>query len=204
MAIRITRVYTRTGDKGETGLVGGKRVPKDAPRIETYGTVDELNAAVGLARAFNGEKHPQGEARRFLDRVLRQIQSELFDLGSELATPADYAHPPPYRVGNREVKQIEATIDQCQKELKPLRSFVLPGGGRIAASLHQCRTVCRRAEREIVRLSRQEPVGEWPLKYLNRLSDLFFVLSRWIAKRMGEREELWQRGLQQKPKKKKK
>jgi len=90
-----------------------------------------------------------------------------------------------------------------QKELEPLKSFVLPGGGRIAASLHQCRTVCRRAERKIVRLSRREPVGEWPLKYLNRLSDLFFVLSRWIAKRMGEKEELWQRGLQEKPKKKK-
>lgn len=197
MAIRITRVYTRTGDRGETGLVGGERVPKDAPRIEAYGTVDELNAAVGLARAFSQESLPQGEARRFLDRRLREIQSELFDLGSELATPPDYAHPPPYRVGNREVKRIEAAIDQCQKELEPLRSFVLPGGGKVAAGLHQCRTVCRRAEREIARLSRREPVGEWPLKYLNRLSDLFFVLSRWIARRMGEKEELWQHGLNQ-------
>ncbi|MBI3001540.1 MAG: cob(I)yrinic acid a,c-diamide adenosyltransferase [Deltaproteobacteria bacterium] len=202
MAIRITRVYTRTGDKGETGLVGGKRVPKDAPRIEAYGTIDELNSVVGLARAFNEENFGESEARRFVDELLRGIQNELFDLGSELATPADFAHPGMYRMGDKEVRRIEATIDQCQKELEPLRSFVLPGGGRIAASLHQCRTVCRRAEREIVRLSRREPVGEWPLKYLNRLSDLFFVLSRWVVKRMGKREELWQRGLQQgKPKK---
>ena len=213
MAIRITRVYTRTGDKGETGLVGGKRVPKDAPRIEAYGTIDELNSVVGLTRAYNEEKCKEGDlpvrgrtqtgARRFVDELLRGIQNELFDLGSELATPADFVHPGMYRMGDKEVRRIEATIDQCQKELEPLKSFVLPGGGRIAASLHQCRTVCRRAERKIVRLSRREPVGEWPLKYLNRLSDLFFVLSRWIAKRMGEKEELWQRGLQEKPKKKK-
>lgn len=203
VAIRITRVYTRTGDKGETGLVGGKRVPKDAPRIEAYGTVDELNSVVGLALAFNEGKLKQGEAHRFLDGLLREIQNELFDLGSELATPADSAHPPKFRVGARAVRRIEATIDQCRRELGPLRSFVLPGGGKIAASLHQCRTVCRRAEREIVRLSRQEPIGEWPLIYINRLSDLFFVLSRWIVKRMGKKEELWQRGLQERGRKRK-
>lgn len=203
MAIRITRVYTRTGDQGETGLVGGKRVPKDAPRIEAYGTVDELNSVVGLALAFNEEKCKEGEAHRFLDALLREIQNELFDLGSELATPADSRHPARFRVGERAVTRIEATIDQCQRELQPLKSFVLPGGGKIAASLHQCRTVCRRAEREIVRLSRQEPIGEWPLKYINRLSDLFFVLARWIVKRTGEKEELWQRGLQTHGRKKK-
>lgn len=202
MAIRITRVYTRTGDRGETGLVGGKRVPKDSPRIEAYGTIDELNSIVGLARVFNEEKITQNEAHRKLDLVLRQIQDELFDLGSELATPADFFKEGMYRVGEREVKKIEQLIDECQKELTPLKSFILPGGGRIGAYLHQCRTVSRRAEREILRLSRVEELGEWPVKYVNRLSDLFFVLSRWIAKRTGDKEYLWQRGLEEKAKRK--
>lgn len=202
MAIRITRVYTRTGDKGETGLVGGTRVPKDSPRIEAYGTVDELNSIVGLTRAFNDEKLHAGDAYRFLDVVLRRIQDELFDLGSELATPPESFREGMYRVGDREVKKIEQLIDECQKELEPLKSFVLPGGGKIGAYLHQCRTVCRRAERQILRLSRVEDLGEWPLKYFNRLSDLFFVLSRWISKQSGENEYLWQRGLVEKPHKK--
>jgi len=190
MAIRITRVYTRTGDKGETGLVGGKRVPKDSPRIEAYGTIDELNSIVGLARTFNEERLNDGEAHHFLDGVLRQIQQELFDLGSELATPREFFREGMCRVGEKEVNRLEELIDQCQKELEPLKSFVLPGGGRISAYLHQCRTVCRRAEREIMRLSRVEEIGEWALKYVNRLSDLFFVLSRWVGKRLGEKEYL--------------
>lgn len=200
MAIRITRVYTRSGDAGETGLVGGKRVAKDSQRIEAYGTLDELNSIVGLARVFNEEKLVEHDAHRFLDVVLRQIQDELFDLGSELATPADFYQTGMYRVGERQIKKIEQLIDECQKSLGPLKSFVLPGGGKIGAYLHQCRTVCRRGEREILRLSRTEEIGEWPLKYVNRLSDLFFVLSRWISKQTGEQEYLWQRGLQEKPK----
>ena len=208
--VRITRVYTRTGDKGETGLVGGKRVPKDSPRTEAYGTIDELNSIVGLARVFNEERLKEGEAHlsaqpqagRFLDELLRKIQDELFDLGSELATPPDFTYEEMYRIGEKEVKRIEEIIDQCQKDLGPLKSFVLPGGGRIGAYLHQCRTVCRRAEREILRLSRVEEISEWPLKYVNRLSDLFFVLARWIGKQRGEKEFLWQRGLQERPKKK--
>ena len=203
MAIRITKVYTRTGDKGETALVGGKRVPKDSPRIDAYGTIDELNSIVGLARVFNEEKLNAGDAYRFLDLALRQIQDELFDLGSELATPDDFSYDGMYRVSEREVKKLEELIDECQKELGPLKSFILPGGGRIGAYLHQCRTVCRRAEREILRLSRAEPLSEWPLKYVNRLSDLFFVLSRWISKQTGDQEYLWQRGLMEKPKAKK-
>jgi cob(I)alamin adenosyltransferase len=203
MAIRITRVYTRAGDKGETALVGGKRVPKDSPRIEAYGTIDELNSIVGLARAFNEEKINAGDVHRFLDMVLREIQDELFDLGSELATPPDFFQEGMYRVGEREVKRIEQLIDECQKDLEPLKSFVLPGGGKIGAYLHQCRTVCRRAEREILRLSRVEEMSEWPLKYVNRLSDLFFVLSRWISKQTGEAEYLWRRGLEEKVKSKK-
>jgi cob(I)alamin adenosyltransferase len=203
MAVRINRVYTRTGDKGETGLVGGKRVPKDSPRIEAYGTIDELNSIVGLARVFNEEKLESGEGHRFLDSVLRQIQDELFDLGSELATPADFFKAGMYRVGEQEVSRLEQTMDQCQKDLEPLKSFVLPGGGRIGAYLHQCRTVCRRGERDVLRLSRVEEVNEWSLKYINRLSDLFFVLSRWISKQTGHGEYLWQRGLAEKPKPKK-
>ena len=196
MAIRITRGYTRRGDDGETDLVGGKRVPKDSARIDAYGTIDELNSVVGVARVFNGESLAAGEAHEFLDRVLCQIQDELFDLGSELATPPEFFQEGMYRVSADEVKKLEKLIDQCQKDLEPLKSFILPGGGRIGAYLHQCRTVCRRAEREILRLSREEQISEWPLKYVNRLSDLFFVLSRWISKQTGEPEYLWQRGLQ--------
>ena len=203
MAVRITKVYTRTGDNGETALVGGKRVPKDSARIEAYGTIDELNSIVGLARAFNEEKLSEGEAHRFLDLVLRQIQDELFDLGSELATPPDFFQEGMYRVGEREVKKIEQLIDECQKSLEPLKSFILPGGGKLGAYLHQCRTVCRRAEREILRLSRAEELSEWPVKYVNRLSDLFFVLSRWISKQTGEEEYLWERGLAERPRAKK-
>lgn len=203
MAIRITRVYTRSGDRGDTGLVGGQRVPKDSPRIEAYGTIDELNSIVGLARVFNEEKLTEDEAHAFLNEVLRQIQQELFDLGAELATPPDYAHPPGFRVREPEIKTLERIMDQCQKELKPLPSFILPGGGRIAAYLHQCRTVCRRAEREILRLARVEKVDECVIKYVNRLSDLFFVLARWIAARSGEKEYLWERGIKEKGKSKK-
>jgi cob(I)alamin adenosyltransferase len=200
MAVRITKVYTRTGDRGDTGLVGGKRVPKDSPRIEAYGVIDELNSIVGLARVFTEENLDAGEAHRFLDGVLCQIQDELFDLGSELATPPEYFTAGMYRVSDDEVKRLEKLMDRCQKDLEPLKSFVLPGGGRVGAYLHQCRTVCRRAERDILRLSRQEEVNPTLLKYVNRLSDLFFVLARWISKQMGEPEYLWQRGLRVKSK----
>jgi len=203
MAIRITKVYTRTGDRGETALVGGKRVAKDSLRIEAYGTIDELNSIVGLARVFNEESLDAGEAHRFLDEVLCQIQDELFDLGSELATPPEFFQQGMYRVGGGEIARLEKLMDKCQKDLEPLTSFILPGGGRVGAYLHQCRTVCRRAEREILRLSREEEINPEVIKYVNRLSDLFFVLSRWIAKQTGEQEYLWQRGLAEKGKSKK-
>jgi cob(I)alamin adenosyltransferase len=203
MAVRINRVYTRTGDRGETALVGGKRVAKDSLRIEAYGTIDELNSIVGLARVFNEESLDAGEAHRFLDEVLCQIQDELFDLGSELATPPEFFQQGMYRVGGGEIARLEKLMDKCQKDLEPLTSFILPGGGRVGAHLHQCRTVCRRAEREILRLSREEEINPEVIKYVNRLSDLFFVLSRWIAKQTGEQEYLWQRGLAEKGKSKK-
>jgi cob(I)alamin adenosyltransferase len=195
MAIRITRVYTRTGDRGDTRLVGGRKVPKDAQRIEAYGTIDELNAVLGLARSFNDDLVGRNPASARLDAVLKRLQNELFDLGSELATPPEGTYEGMYRVGADEVTALERLIDECQRDLQPLSSFVLPGGGRVAAFLHQARTVCRRAEREILRLSRHEAVGEWPLKYVNRLSDLLFVLSRWIGHHLGEAEYLWERGL---------
>jgi cob(I)alamin adenosyltransferase len=195
MPVRITRVYTRAGDKGETALVGGRRVRKDSPRIEAYGTIDELNSVIGLARAFNAEaKKPSRKSRR-LDEVLRGLQNELFDLGSELATPAESFYEGMFRVGPDQVNALERLMDECQKELPPLKSFVLPGGGRVGGFLHQARTVCRRAERRVLELSRVEDIGEWPLKYVNRLSDLLFVLSRWVGKHLGETEYLWQRGL---------
>ena len=203
MAVRITKVYTRTGDHGETGLVGGKRVAKDSPRVEAYGAVDELNSIVGLARAFNEENLDGRESHQFLDGVLCQIQDELFDIGSELATPPEFFQTGMYRVSDVEVKRLEKLMDRCQKDLEPLKSFVLPGGGRIGAYLHQCRTVCRRAERDILRLSRSEDVNPILIKYMNRLSDLFFVLARWISKQMGKQEYLWQRGLAEKGKSKK-
>jgi cob(I)alamin adenosyltransferase len=199
MPISITRVYTRLGDRGETALVGGARVPKDAPRIVAYGTVDELNAVVGLVRVFNAERMRARRAGRsrhaWLDATLQKVQNQLFDLGSELATPPEAVYEGMFRVGEGEVAELEGIMDECQKTLAPLKSFILPGGGPIHGFLHQARTVCRRAERELLALSRVEPVGEWPLRYLNRLSDLFFVLGRWAGKHAGEKEYLWQRGL---------
>jgi cob(I)alamin adenosyltransferase len=196
MTISITRVYTRTGDRGETALVGGRRVPKDSPRIVAYGTIDELNAVVGLVRTFNEERLEDGEHHRWLDEALRRIQNELFDLGSELATPPGAEYEGMFKVGQAQVTALERLMDRCQKDLTPLRSFTLPGGGRINAFMHLARTVCRRAERELLALSRVEPIGEWPLRYVNRLSDAFFVLGRWVAKHMGEKEYLWERGLE--------
>jgi cob(I)alamin adenosyltransferase len=199
MPISITRVYTRLGDRGETALVGGRRVPKDSPRIAAYGTLDELNAVVGLARVFNAERMrgrgARRERHRWLDAILRKIQNQLFDLGSELATPPDAAYEGMFRMGPDEVTELEDLMDRCQKELKPLKSFILPGGGPIQGFLHQARTVCRRAEREILALSRVEDIGEGPLRYVNRLSDAFFVLGRWVGRHMDEPEYLWERGL---------
>ena len=195
MAIRITKVYTRTGDKGFTKLVGGKKVAKDATRVEAYGTIDELNSIIGLARVFNDEIKDSLEAAQQLDEIFRLLQNQLFDVGSELATPSDFSYEGMFHVGETEVTGLERTIDQLQKDLEPLNSFILPGGGKVGGFLHQARTVCRRAERDILRLSREEELSPWPLKYVNRLSDLLFVMSRWVSKNLGEPEYLWERGL---------
>jgi cob(I)alamin adenosyltransferase len=194
MAIRITRVYTRTGDDGTTALVGGARVPKDSHRVECYGAIDELNAIIGLARSCNADA-PPGPARDTLEDILKRLQNELFDLGSELATPPEAEYEGMFKVSAEDVRALERVMDDCQRDLAPLQSFILPGGGAVSAFLHQARTVCRRAEREVLRLAREEPIGEHVLPYVNRLSDLLFVLSRWIGKQNGEREYLWERGL---------
>lgn len=192
--MRITRVYTRTGDKGNTRLVGGQEVPKDHRRIATYGTVDELNAIIGIIRVFLRE-NPMTEANRvLLDGQLHRIQNDLFNVGSDLATmPAD-RWPGMYRVGGDDVTQMEGWIDTLNDEVGPLTEFILPGGGKVGSFFHQARTVCRRAERECVALLREEPeAGEGAMRYLNRLSDYLFVAGRWAAKQAGEPEPLWQR-----------
>ena len=192
MAIRINRVYTRGGDRGETSLVGGQRIAKDSIRIESYGTVDELNAVLGLVRV-SSRLTPGGEEadRARLDALLDRIQNDLFNLGSDLATLPGDRHPKQPVIEPRHVAYLEATIDELNAELPELTSFVLPGGGPVAAHLHQARTVCRRAERLVTTLGRHEAIGEQCLVYLNRLSDLLFVLSRWAAKVRSEPETLW-------------
>ncbi len=192
MAIRINRVYTRGGDKGETSLVGGQRIAKDSIRIESYGTVDELNAILGVVRVTNRDlPGASPEARERLDAILFRIQNELFNLGSDLATLPGDRHPKQPVIEAHHVAFLEATIDELNAGLPELTSFVLPGGGLVGAHLHQARTVCRRAERLVTTLGRQEAVGEDCLVYLNRLSDLLFVLSRWAAKVRSEPETLW-------------
>lgn len=186
MAIRINRVYTRSGDKGETGLVGGTRVGKDDLRIECYGTVDELNSVVGLVRL-----HTQDAAVRSLDAILARVQNELFNLGSMLATRVEDLHPKQPVIAARHIDKLEQEIDAHNEGLPPLKSFVLPGGGPLASHLHLARTVCRRAERLTVALGRREPVQPEPVQYLNRLSDALFVWARWAAQVTGQPEPLW-------------
>ncbi|HEY3349976.1 MAG TPA: cob(I)yrinic acid a,c-diamide adenosyltransferase [Thermoanaerobaculia bacterium] len=193
MAIRINRVYTRGGDAGETSLVGGPRIAKDAIRIQSYGTVDELNAILGLARTANRETPGASDQDRArLDALLTRLQNELFNLGSDLATLPQDRHPKQPVIEERHVTFLEKTIDEMNAGLPELRSFVLPGGGWVSAFLHQARTVCRRAERLVTTLARQESVGPHALVYLNRLSDLLFVLGRWAARARRENEPLWE------------
>ncbi len=188
----INRVYTRLGDRGETSLAGGQRVPKDGPRIEAYGTVDELNAFVGAARVTASEL-AAGEARLApLAAILLRVEHELFNLGSILATLPEDVHPQQARVTDAEVAQLESEMDRMNAELPPLRSFVLPGAGRLNAELHICRTVCRRAERATVALGRVESVPPEAVRYLNRLSDALFVWSRWASHVTGVPETLWE------------
>ena len=190
--LEINRVYTRGGDKGETSLAGGQRVPKDAVRIEAYGTVDELNAHIGTARDTAEKLVLKFQAMAELDAILRRVQHELFNVGSILATLPENVHPRQARVTDAEIAQLEREIDRMNEGLPELHSFVLPGGCRINAELHVCRTVCRRAERICVTLAKQEAVDPAVVRYLNRLSDALFVWSRWSSHTLGVREILWE------------
>ena len=178
------KIYTKTGDSGETGLFGGRRVKKSEPRVEAYGGVDELNAHLGWAGSLLGRFPLEGEIREF--------QSDLFVLGADLATaPGSAPAPGSSPLGEDRVKRLEGLIDGWQSELAPLKNFILPGGSAGAAALQICRAVCRRAERSVVRLSLTEPVPPQAIVYLNRLSDLLFVLARWVNAREGIPEPLW-------------
>ena len=183
------KIYTRGGDQGHTSLFGGERVPKDHPRIEAYGTVDEANAAIGLVRADLPPELAE------LDALLSRIQNDLFDLGAELATPDDGKPKDfqPLRIVDAQATRLEREIDALNADLEPLRSFVLPAGSRAAASLHLARTIARRAERRMVELAAKEPVGRSAIVYMNRLSDLLFVMSRCVNKR-GAGDVLWTPG----------
>jgi cob(I)alamin adenosyltransferase len=188
MSVYISKVYTKTGDRGETALVGGKMVSKSSDRIEAYGTVDELNAVIGLGRRANLED--AGDSAR-MDALLDRVQSELFNLGSLLATLPEDLHPNQPRIATRHIDALEREIDDLNEHLPPLRSFTLPGGGWTSSYLHLARTVCRRAERGVVRLAEHEAVDPEAVRYLNRLSDMLYVLGRWNVRERGEAEPLW-------------
>jgi cob(I)alamin adenosyltransferase len=186
--VRINRVYTRSGDDGTTALIGGQRVGKDSLRIECYGTVDELNAAIGLVRTALEES----KAGPKLLPIMARVQNELFNLGSELATPDAERRARQPAVAQRHIDALEAEIDELNESLPPLKSFILPGGGWPSSYCHLARTMCRRAERLTVSLARAESVGEHAVKYLNRLSDALFVFGRWAAAQDGIAEPLWE------------
>lgn len=191
--MRITKVYTRTGDKGKTRLAGGQQVWKDSLRVEAYGTVDELNAALGVVRVMNKESGGASSSSDRLEQELRWVQNKLFDLGALLATAPGQTFKNMPTVTAKEIKRVEQLIDACQQDLTPLKEFILPGGGKVSSFLHQARTICRRAERVCVRLAREEQVDPTIVIYLNRLSDALFVLARWVARTQGEPEFLWER-----------
>jgi cob(I)alamin adenosyltransferase len=190
--VTLNRIYTRTGDKGETALGSGRRVPKDALRIEAYGTVDEANAAIGLARLHSPDEH---------SAALGRIQNDLFDLGADLCVPeagdakvGDAKARPALRMTDAQTERLEREIDALNAGLPPLTSFVLPGGCPAAAYLHLARTIVRRAERLMVALAREELVGGPALRYVNRLSDYLFVAARAANARSGAGDVLWTPG----------
>jgi len=187
--VKINKIYTRTGDTGETGLIGGARVQKDSQRVEAYGEVDELNALIGWVRTLADKGSVAA-----LSPKLAEIQQSLFDLGSELAPPPGAAWPGMIVITDKQIKELEGWIDELIVDVPELRSFVLPGGTELNAALHIARTVCRRVERAILRLSRLESVSNTLLIYVNRLSDLLFAMARYESKRSNTPEYLWRAG----------
>ena len=182
--VRLTRIYTKTGDKGTTALGTGKRVAKHDPRVEAFGTVDETNAAIGLARL-----HTSGDA----DAALARIQNDLFDLGADLCAPEGEGTKERLRIADAQVARLEDEIDRMNEELAPLNSFVLPGGSAASAYLHQARTIARRAERAITRLAEAAAINPAAIRYINRLSDHLFVLARYENDK-GAKDVLWKPG----------
>jgi len=187
----MSSIATKTGDTGKTGLAGGLRLSKSDLRVEAYGTVDELNAVVGIANVSCQEQSGQDPRVGLLAAIVRRVQHELFNLGSILATKPEDVHPKQARITGAEIAQLEREIDAMNEDLPPLRSFVLPGGTRLNAELHLARTVCRRAERLVVALAREEDVPAEAVRYLNRLSDALFVWSRWANFVLHIPELLW-------------
>ena len=188
--VRINRVYTKKGDGGETSLVGGRAVSKDDPRVQCYGSVDELNSLIGIVRGFNAQK-PAGRERDGFDRGLQAIQQRLFDLGAELATHPGDEYEGQVKISAKDVTWLERAIDRLNADLAPLENFVLRGGSPGAAQLHLACTVCRRAERRLIALRRQEAVGDHTIPYLNRLSDALFVMARYENQQRGTPDVLW-------------
>lgn len=188
--IRIDKVVTKRGDDGSTDLASGERAPKDSLRVEAYGTVDEANAAIGLARELLLLEEP-GEARAEIEAILVRVQNQLFNLGSEIARKSGKLRPGQPVIEDRHVEALERAVDRFNEGLPELESFVLPGGGTLGAALHLARATTRRAERAVVRLSREEPVGLAARIYLNRLSDLLFVVGRHAAARFAKPQLLW-------------
>ncbi len=194
--VYISKVYTKFGDAGDTMLASGDRVGKETLRIRSYGEIDELNAVIGMLRVEIAREPKRKGAEVFLDELdaqLGRIQQELFNLGAELSTPIDdpQTHDLKLFVDDRHVDRLEVELDGWNANLSPLRSFVLPGGGPIGAAAHVARTVCRRAERNVVALAREAVVRPVALRYVNRLSDYFFVVARCVAERLGYAEVLW-------------
>lgn len=186
MGNRLSKIYTRTGDDGSTGLGDGSRVPKDSARVNAYGTVDELNSTIGMVLACEGVSEDIRE-------TLGQVQHELFDLGGELCIPGMAM------IEDADIDRLEQVLDRFNDPLPPLKDFILPGGGMAASCCHLARTVCRRAEREVIALARVETVRPQAQRYLNRLSDLLFVLCRVLARGSGHGEVLWQHERRRKP-----
>ncbi len=178
------KIYTKTGDAGETSLVGGVRLKKNSARIKAYGDIDELSAVLGLCRAQNNHEK--------IEEILHRLQVDLFDLGADLATPLDSKVPVP-RVQEAQVSQLEQWIDFFDAKVDPLKNFILPGGNLPAAQLHVARAVCRRAERSLVTLDGSERINKTTVKYINRLSDLLFMMARFSNKLSGTEEEIWKR-----------
>ena len=186
------KIYTKTGDNGETSLFGGSRTSKDELVIEAYGTVDELNSVIGVVRSFLAEPERQGSNEyKLIDSILLKVQQQLFVLGADLASPADVKSTALTRISPEDYAYLERSIDEVDTQLAELKSFVLPGGSKEAALLHEARTVCRRAERRVVALKKQGETSRETVIYLNRLSDLLFTLARFANKISGDREILW-------------